>query len=511
MRRAIHSLAVAGFLLAGWASRDAFAQEATDNDARHNTEEPKEAEKPVPVLTPTPAPAVVEPAGPAGATPKPKFGDLTTSGYFRGGFGGSNQKGRMTCFSLPNPQGLVSKYRLGNECEVWGEYHLTSVVYVGDDGSVARLHFMPVAYIPNTFIGYTPTGVTSSDNGSPATGATVAFPNLYADITGISWLPGATAWVGTRYYKREFIYISDFFYWNPSGVGGGIEDFALGKVWPSAPAALRDLTISYGLFAVDGQPVGSPQLPLQFGLGFRNDLQVRGLKPWQSGELQLGFQYIANWSATAGTDAAGNPITDSMGNPITPTHGGWGVTGQFVQKLLGGDLKLAAQYGKGGGTGFGTLARFYYPDFSLNHDPAEWRFRAIGVMTIQPTEWLGAQLAGVFQHDNLGGSVPKSDWYSAGGRVSLGFTQHAKLLGEAGGDYADRNNGSVPQWLAKFTGAVAITTERGFYARPELRLFYTWARWNETARMGSVDSYKLYTNTNLLTGSIFGLQAETWW
>ena len=73
-----------------------------------------------------------------------------------------------------------------------------------------------------------PTGVTSSDSGSPGTGATVAFPNLYADIKGIPWLYGGTAWAGTRYYKRESIYISDFFYWNPSGVGGGIEDINLG-------------------------------------------------------------------------------------------------------------------------------------------------------------------------------------------------------------------------------------------------------------------------------------------
>src|SRR2546430_3412626 len=39
------------------------------------------------------------------------------------------------------------------------------------------------------------------------------------------------------------IYISDFFYWNPSGVGGGIEDIHLGD----------DLRLSYAVFAVDGE------------------------------------------------------------------------------------------------------------------------------------------------------------------------------------------------------------------------------------------------------------------
>ena len=49
-------------------------------------------------------------------------------------------------------------------------------------------------------------------------------------------------------------------------------------------------------------------------------------------------------------------------------------------------------------------------------------------------------------------------------------------------------------------------------ARPELRLFYTWAMWNEAARTVGVDSGMLYTDLpEFLSGSIFGLQAETWW
>jgi hypothetical protein len=42
-------------------------------------------------------------------------------------------------------------------------------------------------------------------------------------------------------------------------------------------------------------------------------------------------------------------------------------------------------------------------------------------------------------------------------------------------------------------------------------VFYTWAMWNESARGATVDSGQLYTATNKLSGSIFGVQAETWW
>jgi len=421
----------------------------------------------------------------------PKLGDITVSGYLRGGFGASSQKGRMTCFALANPAGLVSKYRLGNECEIWSETHLTVVTYADEGGVVARLHIMPTMYIPTTNLGYSPNStVNSPAESSTATGAFLAFPNLYIDITGISWLGGGTAWAGSRYYKRESVYISDFFYWNPSGVGAGIEDIHLGD----------DLRLSYAAFAVDGEPgtpptSTSPPLPNQVDFGVRNDLQLRGIHPWSSGEIQLGFQYIANYS----------------NNPNT--HSGWGGTIQFVQKVPGGDNKLAIQYGRGGGTGFGTLARYYYPDFSVTHDTSEARFRALDVLTTQPLEWLGAQAVVVFQYDDnyLGVRGAKTDWVSAGGRVSIGLAKNLKLLGEAGYDTVNKHNGSDRQFLGKGTVALAISPNQALMTRPELRIFFTEAAWNVTARTASVDSGKIYTGTNALRGSIFGVQAETWW
>ena len=104
-------------------------------------------------------------------------------------------------------------------------------------------------------------------------------------------------------------------------------------------------------------------------------------------------------------------------------------TGQFVQTVLGGDNKLALQFGKGGGTGFGTLSRFYYPDFSLYFDPSEYRLRFVDVLTIQPARLAGGQFAAIYQHDQnfLGNPGRSTNWYSAGGRVASAFTEHAKL------------------------------------------------------------------------------------
>ncbi|HEX7508025.1 MAG TPA: carbohydrate porin [Polyangia bacterium] len=507
MRRVLQLSRLSGLLVTGFLSTHAFAQEPTD--AEQPTEEQK-AEQPAPVApaaTVAPDATVVAPAPVIAPAARPKVGDMSAHGYFRGGFGANlNKKGRMTCFALPNPKGLLSKYRLGNECEVWAELELTTVAYVGEDGSVASLHFMPVAFIPTTYIGYSPTGVTSSDLGSTGTGATVAFPNLYVDIKGISWLFGGTAWSGTRYYKRESIYISDFFYWNPSGVGAGIEDINLGKIWDSAPDVVRDLTFSYGVFAVDGEPNGNqgPQLPMITDLGIRNDFQVRGIRPYEGGELQIGFQYIKNWTNKNVDPPNGNKNTTD----------GWGVTVRHVQNVLGGDNKLVFQYGKGGGTGFGTLSRFYYPDFSIYHDPAESRLRVLDVITIQPTDWFGMQANVVYQRDNTGtgNSDAVTQWYSAGGRLSLGVANHLKLLSEYGYDHAKKSNGAAPQTLQKLTGAIALAGANGFFGRPELRLFYTWAWWNDAVRgLPKHDSGDVYLGTNDLSGSLLGLQAEAMW
>src|SRR6266700_1906109 len=403
MRRALRSCALSGLFVAGLLPAHAAAQQSTDAQDQSQTEAPPEAQPAQPEAPPPAAPTAA-PAAPLAApngapTAGPKFGDMTVSGYFRGSFGASNQKGRMTCFALANPAGLVSKYRLGNECEVWSETHFTFVTYAGEDGVVSTLHFMPTIYIPTTNIGYSPNGTVESPSiFTTATGATVSLPNLYVDMTGVSWLGGGTAWMGTRYYKREIVYISDFVYWNPSGVGGGVEDIELG----------RDMRLSLAVFAVDGEPAApstatSPLLPAQIDFGFRNDVQLRGIRPYENGEIRLGFQYIADFS---------NHPDPNTG--VSVTHSGWGATLQWVHTLLGGDNKLTVQYGRGGGAGFGTLARFYYPDFSLYHAPNEARFRVVEVLTIQPTEEVGAQLAGVYQRDInfLGNDGNTTNWYT---------------------------------------------------------------------------------------------------
>ena len=219
---------------------------------------------------------------------------------------------------------------------------LTTVVYAGKDGSVANVHFMPTAFIPHDVSWlFSERAVTSFVTSvRPGTGATVAFPNLYADIKGIPWLYGGTAWAGTRYYKRESIYISDFFYWNPSGVGAGIEDINLG----------RDLRLSYAAFAVDGQPSGiARNCRRELISAFETICSFEGSSRTRVARSRSDFSTSRTTATTRMLSAI--PLRTADGASLC----------EHVQELLGGDNKLVFQYGKGGGTGFGTLVAVLLP------------------------------------------------------------------------------------------------------------------------------------------------------
>jgi hypothetical protein len=398
---------------------------------------------------------------------------------------------------------------------------LSSVVYAGDDGVVGNFHFMPVAYIPTTYhwlfsdrghlfgprFGLTPVRRWPFPISMPTSRGFLGFseerPGLVAATTSVKAFTSATSSIGTPpVWGRE---------------SRTSTSQLLGKIWDSAPDFLKELrSAMLPSPSMDSQNpvlqmvthIAPPALPAQMDLGIRNDVQLRGFRPYQGGEFQIGFQYIADWSNDK----------DDKGNPIT--HGGWGITVRHVQDVLGGDNKLVFQYGKGGGTGFGTLGRFYYPDFShlLGHLPNESRLRILDVLTIQPNDWLGTQLVGVYQRDNTGTGKTDAltEWYSAGTRVSVALVEHAKLLGEVGFDRVKKHNGADPQWLAKITGALAIAGAKGFWGRPELRLFYTYAQWSKAAAIATVDSGQVYTSPDdngayKLSGSIAGLQAEAMW
>ena len=445
----------------------ASAQVTTDGGAV--PEQPAQVQ-PVP---PPPAPA----PPPAAQDQRPKVGDVHLHGYFRAGFGVNADGGRQVCFQTP---GAFSKYRLGNECDLYGEFMFSAPAYVGDNGVIANANVMFDLFVPTTSQGYPEKLVPNAGE----LGRDVSFgtSQFFFDFQGIKFLgDGAKAWIGRRYYKREDVHATDYFWWNGSGLGGGIEDVPVSGT----------MKFSYAAFVVDGPSVDAdmmpvtPSLPAQASVAVRNDARLYGIPLHPGGELALGANAIVNLS-----------------NDDT-SHGGFSATAMLVEKALGGTSKTAVQYGLGSAVSpngvVGSLAT-----------PTSTNFvRVLENFDFQPTPELGGQLVALVNRDH-GDVAGSQTWISAGGRLSYAIHDNAQLMFDAGFDSVKPENGDRRN-LFKLSVAPAITAGKAYWARPQLRLFATLAFWNDAAREAGVDSGRIYVGTDKKVGATFGMHAESWW
>lgn len=132
------------------------------------------------------------------------------TGYARSGIGWTGSGGEQQCFQATGAQ---SKYRLGNECETYAELKLGQEVWKEGDKS----------FYFDTNVAYSVSQQNDWESTSPAfREANVKGKNL------IDALPGSTIWAGKRFYQRHDVHMIDFYYWDISGPGAGLEDVDLG-------------------------------------------------------------------------------------------------------------------------------------------------------------------------------------------------------------------------------------------------------------------------------------------
>jgi maltoporin len=382
---------------------------------------------------------------------------LDFTGYLRSGAGTADGNGSQSCFKLPGAQ---SKYRLGNECEQYAELDVRQDLLHLDDGSILSVEGMAQLY--NEY-GHTPK--FTGDYGR------ARMNQLYAEWSQMPALNGGSLWAGRRFYKRNDIHISDFYYWNQSATGFGIDEMKIG-----------DLKYSY-VFSRKDNYEQKPYIN-------RHDFNVGGFTPNPGGELELGVSYIDK--------------PDSR-----DAHRGWAISAQHKQKaFLGGLNTVALQYGRGPGTGLG-----YTGDPSLDNSSSSWR--AVEFFDFQLTPRLGGQVQFIYQKDKRPDGADQN-WLSVGGRTSYAFTEQFKLVGEVGRDQVEATDGT--RKLTKFTVAPTWSPKGpGFWERPEIRLYYTYASWNRAAQRAAslLEAGSALSDTGAYgsdrNGSNFGVQVEYWW
>jgi maltoporin len=116
----------------------------------------------------------------------------------------------------------------------------------------------------------------------------------------------------------------------------------------------------------------------------------------------------------------------------------------------------------------------------------------------------------MFQQDKSN-AAGKADSSSLGGRLSWAFTKNFKLLGELG--YSQKKpDGGATQKLTKFTIAPTLSTGPGFFNRPELRLYFTTAKWNDAANAAAGPNGLIGVpgTGSKTSGNSYGAQVEIW-
>ncbi len=401
-------------------------------------------------------------------------------GYARSGIGWSGSGGEQQCFQA---SGAQSKYRLGNECETYAELKLGQEAWKEGDKS----------FYFDTTLAYAVSQRSDFEAVEPG------FREV--NITGVNlidWLPGTTLWAGKRFYQRHDVHMIDVYYWDISGPGAGLEniDTGFGKL---SLAVTRNSESGGSQGYLDTQRDERPTINDVF------DIRLAGLETNPGGSLELGIDYgRAN-------------VQDGYRLQEGASKAGWMFTALHNQHILKGNNILAVQYATDSMT---SLNNGRSEGASVDNNGRMLRVLDHGAVDFND-RW-GLSYVAMYQHidrDNQNGS----EWYTLGMRPMYNWTPIMSTLLEFGYDNVKSQLTGQRNSQYKVTLAQQWQAGTSVWARPALRLFATYAKWNEKWGYATADdsgfvSGTAYSDTSLNTFSrgnndevTFGAQMEIWW
>ena len=413
-------------------------------------------------------------------------------GYFRSGVGVSKDGDMQTVIKKQKVG------RLGHEDDTYGEVQLGQEVF-NKDGKTFYVDSM-VAMTSNgsndwesTESRFQCTGangvLTKCDNKEDATFALRQF-NVQAKGL-LNFAPEATLWAGKRYYQRHDIHISDFYYWNISGAGAGIEGIQAG------PGKVSFAWVRNDRSGTDDGWTYNDDLNVN-----TLDLRYAGIPLWQDASLEVGVDYaIAN-----PTDAQKNSSNAQYKN----AKDGVMLTAELTAGVLGGFNKSVVQYGTegyskafafwGDGSWYGAEAKDGADGFRL----INW-----GVLPVGDKVEFGHQLIYAQAKDftEWGTQYDDKDTFSAVVRPMYKWNDVMKTIAEVG--YFKDNQttkGGVESSTdgTKYTLAQAWSAGSSWWARPEIRVFASYVQQDGQFR-ADCNGVQQDDAWN------FGVQAEAWW
>jgi maltoporin len=370
---------------------------------------------------------------------------LDYSGYFRAGPGLTSTDASRACYGLGGGSAGL-KYRLGNECDFYGEFTLSQPF--SKDGIEYRAALMMNHFTPAT---------------EPAAGKgfdqKLQVEQLFAEAKGFDVAPQATFWIGKERGRRGDVHIVDTFFTEMAGVGAGFK----------------------------GQPMGAGKLGVAY---YRTDSNAA-----QPGN-RLNVEYV---DMPANADGKLNFFVTATDGDFAGGESGLGFTVRHDQaNLLGQGLNntLWVQFAQGSA---GLNSNF--GDLTAGSGAKSWR-------VVETFHWQDGPLGGqamalLADEKNAAGVSTQSA--SLGGRVSYAMTKNFKFVTEVGYSQFKPDGGATAK-LAKLTLAPTLAIGPDFWSRPEFRLYATTAKWNAAA--GNVTGQAAFADKT--SGTSYGAQVEWW-
>ncbi|WP_395676130.1 maltoporin [Enterobacter sp.] len=413
-------------------------------------------------------------------------GAVDFKGYARSGIGWTGSGGEQQCFQATGAQ---SKYRLGNECETYAELKLGQEVWKEGDKS----------FYFDTNVAYSVSQQNDWESTSPAfREANVQGKNL------IDALPGSTIWAGKRFYQRHDVHMIDFYYWDISGPGAGIENIDLGFGKLSLAATRSSESGGSATFA-DRDALGN-RIYDNLVPNDVFDVRLAQMQVNEGGTLEFGVDY------------GHTNIPDDYYLQPGASKDGWMFTAEHTQSMLKGFNKFVLQYATDSMTSNGKGR----PEGgSINNNGDMWRVLDHGAISLGDS-W-DLMYVGMYQDINLDNNNG-TKWWTVGVRPMYKWTPIMSTLLEVGYDNVKSQKTDDTNSQYKITLAQQWQAGDSIWSRPAIRVFATYAKWDEKWGYANgdsgagYDSGVAYSDTSAKTFSrgdsdewTFGAQMEIWW
>ncbi|MGK3225577.1 maltoporin [Enterobacter soli] len=413
-------------------------------------------------------------------------GAVDFKGYARSGIGWTGSGGEQQCFQATGAQ---SKYRLGNECETYAELKLGQEVWKEGDKS----------FYFDTNVAYSVSQQNDWESTSPAfREANVQGKNL------IDALPGSTIWAGKRFYQRHDVHMIDFYYWDISGPGAGIENIDLGFGKLSLAATRSSESGGSATFA-DRDALGN-RIYDNLVPNDVFDVRLAQMEVNPGGTLEFGVDY------------GHTNIPDDYYLQPGASKDGWMFTAEHTQSMLKGFNKFVLQYATDSMTSNGKGR----PEGgSINNNGDMWRVLDHGAISLGDS-W-DLMYVGMYQDINLDNNNG-TKWWTVGVRPMYKWTPIMSTLLEVGYDNVKSQKTDDTNSQYKITLAQQWQAGDSIWSRPAIRVFATYAKWDEKWGYANgdsgagYDSGVAYSDTSAKTFSrgdsdewTFGAQMEIWW